>query len=83
MSHDSPTQSAALEAFRLPALLRRQARARAAAEDLSFSQLMRRALRRELAQSREASLKCPEAPPGGTGPGGPGAPTGILPPVGP
>jgi hypothetical protein len=37
-----------IAAFRLPKTLRSRAKARARAEDLTFSQLMRRAIRREL-----------------------------------
>lgn len=37
-----------IAAFRLPKALRLRAKARARAEDLTFSQLMRRAIRREL-----------------------------------
>jgi predicted HicB family RNase H-like nuclease len=38
----------ALAAFRMPKKLHRRAKAKAKAEDLTFSQLMRRAIRREL-----------------------------------
>jgi hypothetical protein len=40
-----------LAAFRLPEYLRQQARAKAQQEDITFSQLMRRAIRRELGVS--------------------------------
>jgi len=41
-------------AFRLPKRLRSRAKAKAHAEDLTFSQLMRRAIRRELEKASEA-----------------------------
>ena len=43
-----PTQDLVLAAFRMPKDLRQKAKAKAKAEDINFSQLMRRAVRREL-----------------------------------
>ena len=45
---DSFTKDSKLQAFRLPSALSVIARERARREDISFSQLMRRAIRREL-----------------------------------
>ena len=42
------TENSKIEAFRLPLDLSEEARKMAKAEDLTFSQLMRRAIRREL-----------------------------------
>ena len=49
MKHDKKfTEDSKIEAFRLPLRISEEARMRARAEDLTFSQLMRRAIRNEL-----------------------------------
>lgn len=47
-----PKPKTELAAFKMPKELREQARAKARASDLTFSQLMRRALKRELEAAR-------------------------------
>jgi len=46
-----------LSAFRLPKILRAAARRKCSTEDITFSQLMRRALRRDLGIEDESSNK--------------------------
>lgn len=49
MKRDKPAASqSTIEAFRLPRPLSKAARQKAKSEDITFSQLMRRAIRREL-----------------------------------
>ena len=50
-----------LVVLRMPAELRQRAREKCEAEDINFSQLMRRALRKELARITQ-SLKRPSPP---------------------
>jgi hypothetical protein len=47
---ETEKEETALAAFRLPKQLRSSARAKAQAEEITFSQLMRRALKKELAR---------------------------------
>lgn len=51
------TKASKIEAFRLPSWLSDEARRRARAEDLTFSQLVRRAIRRELGDDAFESKK--------------------------
>ncbi len=53
---ESPTE---LAAFRMPPSLRDRARQKAEEEDLTFSQLMRRAIRRELESSDQKQEPVP------------------------
>ena len=50
-----PENITELAAFRLPRVLRAQAARKARAEDLTFSQLMRRAIRQELSLTGSGS----------------------------
>jgi hypothetical protein len=49
------TDSSVLTAARIPKSLDAEAREKCRAEDITFSQLMRKALRRELAGNKEAA----------------------------
>jgi hypothetical protein len=48
----TPKKTTELAAFKMPSEMREQARQKARAADLTFSQLMRRALKRELEATR-------------------------------
>lgn len=48
MNRPEEINESELAAFRLPKKMRREARIKCAQEDINFSQLMRRAIRREL-----------------------------------
>jgi hypothetical protein len=51
MSKETSIEKFELAAFRLPSELREEAQTKAKKEDLTFSQLMRRAIRKELEQA--------------------------------
>jgi len=51
------TKTSKIEAFRMPRCLADEARSAARAQDLTFSQLMRRAIRRELGAVIETEEK--------------------------